>query len=51
MPLQLKITAAVALLVTLVGGTVAVESRYAKAQDVQQQLNSLYAKQPKLRIM
>lgn len=52
MPRQLEVaTAAVALLVTLVGGTVAVEGRYAKAQDVREQLNSLYAKQLKLRIM
>jgi hypothetical protein len=49
---QLEMTAAaVALLVTLVGGTVAIESRYAKAQDVQQQLNGLYAKQLKTRIL
>jgi hypothetical protein len=49
---QLEITAAaVALLVTLVGGTVAIENRYAKAQDVEQQLNSLYAKQLKTRIL
>jgi len=52
MPRQLEITAAaVALLVTLVGGTVTIENRYAKSAEVQQQLNSLYAKQLKLRIM
>jgi hypothetical protein len=52
MPRQLEITAAaVALLVTLVGGTVAVESRYAKAQDVREQLNAMYAKQLKTRIL
>lgn len=49
---QLELTAAaVALLVTLVGATVAIENRYAKAQDVQQQLNQLYAKQLKTRIL
>lgn len=49
---SLEITAAgVALLVTLIGGTVSIESRYAKAQEVKVQLNSLYAKQLKLRIM
>jgi hypothetical protein len=53
MPRQLvEITAAaVALLVTLIGGTVAVESRYAKAQDVREELNALYAKQLKTRIL
>ena len=52
MPRQLEITAAaVALLVTLVGATVTIENRYAKAQDVQQQLNALYAKQLKTRIL
>jgi len=49
---QLEITAAVvALLVTLVGGTVTIENRYAKAQDVKQQLDNLYAKQLKTRIL
>lgn len=49
---QLELTAAaVALLVTLVGGTVAIENRYAKAQDVKQQLNSMYARQLKTRIL
>jgi hypothetical protein len=43
--------AAVALLVTLVGGTVAIENRYAKASDVEAKLNSLYAKQLKTRIL
>ena len=52
MPRQLEIiAAAVALLVTLVGATVTIENRYAKAQDVQQQLNALYAKQLKTRIL
>ena len=49
---QLEITAAaVALLVTLVGTTIAIENRYAKAQDVREQLNALYAKQLKTRIL
>ena len=49
---QIELTAAaVALLVTLVGGTVAIENRYAKAQDVKQQLNSMYARQLKTRIL
>jgi hypothetical protein len=52
MPRQLEITAAaVALLVTLVGTTIAIENRYAKAQDVREQLNALYAKQLKTRIL
>lgn len=42
---------ALALLTALVGGTVAVETRYAKAQEVREQLNELYAKQLKLRIL
>jgi hypothetical protein len=49
---NLETTAAVvALLVTLVGGTVAIENRYAKASDVEAKLNSLYAKQLKTRIL
>jgi hypothetical protein len=49
---QLEIVAAaVALLITLVGGTITVENRYAKAQDVKQQLDGLYAKQLKTRIL
>ncbi|MFZ9656041.1 MAG: hypothetical protein ACO29V_10360 [Limnohabitans sp.] len=48
----LEVTAAlVALMATLVGGVVAVESRYAKAAEVKQQLDELYAKQVKLRIL
>jgi hypothetical protein len=49
---QLEMTAAiVALLVTLVGGTVTIENRYAKAADVESKLNALYAKQLKTRIL
>jgi len=43
--------ATTALLVTLIGSTIAVENRYAKAEEVRQQLESLYAKQLKLRIL
>lgn len=49
---RLEIAAATtALLVTLIGSTIAVENRYAKAEEVRQQLESLYAKQLKLRIL
>lgn len=52
MPRHLEITAAAAaLLVSLVGGTVTIENRYAKAAEVREQLNSLYAKQLKTRIL
>lgn len=40
-----------ALLTTIVTGTVVVENRYAKAVDVQQQLNSYYARSLKTRIL
>ena len=43
--------AALALLTALVGGTVTIENRYAKAAEVKEQLNDLYAKQLKLRIL
>jgi hypothetical protein len=49
---QLEVSAtAIALLVTIVGGTVTIENRYAKAQEVKVQLNNLYAKQLKTRIL
>lgn len=49
---ELEIAATVMALVTaLIGGTVVVESRYAKAVDVQQELNSLYSKTLKIRIL
>jgi hypothetical protein len=52
MPRHLEITAAAAaLLVSLVGGTVTIENRYAKAAEVREQLNNLYAKQLKTRIL
>lgn len=40
-----------ALLTAIVGGTITVENRYAKAQEVQTQMNSLYAKTLKVRIL
>lgn len=45
------IVALTALIVTIVGGSVAVETRYAKAAEVKTQLNELYAKQLKLKIL
>ena len=43
--------AVLALVTALVGGTVTIENRYAKAAEVKQQLDDLYAKQLKLRIL
>lgn len=43
--------AVVAVLTAIVGATVAIETRYAKAQEVKQQLDEYYAKQLKLRIL
>ena len=43
--------AVVAVLSTIIGGTVVIESRYAKAQEVKEQLNDFYEKQIKLRIL
>lgn len=49
---QLEIVAAaVALIATLVGATVTIENRYAKAADVERKLDEYYAKQIKLRIL
>ena len=49
---QLEIAAAcAALLITIVGGVVTVESRYAKASEVKVQLNEFYEKQLKLKIL
>lgn len=45
------IAAVVTVLLALVGGTVTVESRYAKADDVKEQLQEYYAKSLKLRIL
>lgn len=43
--------AVIAVLTAIVGTTIAVESRYAKAADVKEQLNELYAKQLKLKVL
>lgn len=43
--------ATLAVLTALVGSTIAVESRYAKAAEVKQQLDEFYARQIKLRIL
>lgn len=43
--------AALALLTAIIGGTVTIESRYAKAQEVRSQMNDLYAKTLKIRIL
>lgn len=43
--------ASLALVTAIVGTTVAIESRYAKAAEVKAQLDELYAKQIKLRIL
>lgn len=40
-----------ALLTSVVGGTVIVENRYAKAVDVKEQLNAYYARGIKTRIL
>lgn len=49
---SLEIAAATLALVTaLISGTIVVESRYAKAVDVQQELNSLYSRTLKIRIL
>ena len=44
-------SAVVAVLTAIVGTTIAVETRYAKAQEVKQQLDEYYARQIKLRIL
>lgn len=43
--------ALIAVFSTVIGTTVASESRYAKAQEVKEQLEEFYAKQLKLRIL
>ena len=49
---QLSIAAcAIAVLTALIGATVTVESRYAKAEQVQRQMDDLWARQLKLRIL
>lgn len=49
---QLEIAAAVlALLTGIIGGTVVIETRYAKSQEVRVQLNDFYTRTIKLRIL
>ncbi len=43
--------AVIAVFSAVIGATVAIESRYAKAQEVKQQLDEYYARQIKLRIL
>ena len=43
--------AIIAALSVIIGATLAIESRYAKAQEVKQQLDEYYARQIKLRIL
>ena len=43
--------AVITVLTALVGGTVVIENRYAKAQEVKAQLEDYYTKQIKLRIL
>lgn len=43
--------AVIAVLTAIIGGTVTIENRYAKAEEVRQQLGEYYAKQLKLRIL
>jgi hypothetical protein len=43
--------AIVAALSVIIGATMAIETRYAKAQEVKQQLDEYYARQIKLRIL
>ena len=49
---QLEIAATVlALLTGVIGGTVVIETRYAKSQEVRVQLNDFYLRTLKLRIL
>jgi hypothetical protein len=45
------LAAVLGVLVTIVGTTVAIDNRYAKSQEVKQQLTEFYEKQLKLRIL
>lgn len=45
------IGAAAALLTAIIGGTIAIESRYAKSAEVKAQLEQYYESQLKLRIL
>jgi len=42
---------AMTLLTAIIGATMTIETRYAKAQEVKEQLEELYSKQLKLRIL
>ena len=43
--------ATLAVLTAVIGATVVIEARYAKAQEVRQQLEEFYSRQIKLRIL
>lgn len=43
--------AVIALLTAIITGTITIETRYAKSEEVKQQLEEYYAKQLKLRIL
>lgn len=43
--------AALAVLTAVIGSTMAIETRYAKSQEVKQQLDDLWQRQIKLRIL
>lgn len=45
------VTTVLALLVTIIGTTVAIDARYAKSQEVQSQLEDYYRKGLKLKIL
>jgi hypothetical protein len=45
------LAAALGVVITVVGTSVAVDNRYAKSQEVKQQLNDFYDKQLKLKIL
>lgn len=45
------LAAVLGVLVTIVGTTVAIDNRYAKSQEVKQQLTEFYEKQLKLKIL
>lgn len=45
------VTAAITIITAVVGGTVVIENRYAKAQEVKAQLEDYYTRQIKLRIL
>ena len=45
------LTAVITVLTGIVGGTIVIENRYAKAQEVKEQLEDYYTRQIKLRIL